>query len=394
MQRKWLPAVILGLCAAMVAHAGCGGSSSPNVQPTVIPVTPQSASTTVPLTANAQLSMPTVAGVAGTFEESTPVVSGAMVALTSYSTAPNNAPQPLSTARISLGNPGGAPPSLGTAIFLVSQVYSEPMTFASFPSTTWQLPSRLLKLAPFELELIDGTSGTLLDTEYQLSSPANPVSFAGTSSPFVTVAGHTYWWELISGFASPPPSGCGSNATTVTLVQAGLTVAEPVLCNFTGSVQISGNSAPSGTSMAVSSLVPALQGALGPPAPAGTTTGVLSVSLEVSSSSVTFDPGLLQFAIRLPSSMPAGTKRFVLSACTIKASSSGGGPLTYQGCIDTPYTSGDLPIAGQTVSFAGLPSSLTLPASASLRGEESTCFKLCTPPPNQFYYLYTVSLFY
>jgi hypothetical protein len=241
MNKRWLPVASFILAVAIIAHLGCQGSGTPNVVHTPIVIvfspTPQAVSTTIPLAANTALPIPADDGFSGTFTESGGVVAGATVKLTSYVKVPAGGPAPLARTRGSLS--GATAASVGHAIFLIKQAYSAPMTFASFPSTTWQLPPSVTTTGPFELETIDGTTGLLLDTEYQTNLTGDVVTFPGNLAPFTTASGHIYWWELITGFASPPPAGCGSNNVTANVNPAGQTVDEPTLCNFTGSVQLS-----------------------------------------------------------------------------------------------------------------------------------------------------------
>jgi len=402
MQIKWLTIASFILIAFVIVDVGCQGSSVQNIHSTPTPIiifspTPQSAATTVPLTAGTALPIPPVAGFAGTFKESGSVPAGATVKLTSYAGTPVGAPKPLALRRASSG---ASAPSVGSAIFLVSQQYSVPMSLPSFPSSAWQIPSSFGS-GPFELETIDGTTGLLADTESQATFSAGVATFAGNSATFSAIPGHTYWWELITGFPSPPPTGCGSSVVSAGVNTAGQTISEPDLCNFTWSLQTSANNAAANTSMHVEANVPVLSGLQGPPAPPGTTTGLLSVALEVNNS-VTFNSGFFNLSTRLPSTIPAGGKSFFLSACTIHAQVVGSGALTYLGCQDTPYISSALPVTGQTVSFSGLPASLTLSGSAgftfSAQGSnaDSTdfCFKHCTPPPTHNYYIYTASIYY
>jgi|GEM_PF-2590705 len=402
MQIKWLTIASFILIAFVIVDVGCQGSSVQNIHSTPTPIiifspTPASAATTVPLVAGTALPIPPVAGFAGTFKEAGSVPAGATVKLTSYAGTPAGAPKPLAFRRTSSS---ASAPSVGSAIFLVSQQYSAPMTLPSFPSSTWQIPSTM-GAGPFELETIDGTTGLLVDTESQVSFSGGVASFAGTSATFSAIPSHTYWWELITGFPSPPPTGCGSSVVSAGVNPAGQTIAEPNLCNFTWSLNISPNNAAANTSMHVEANVPELSGTQGPPAPPGTTTGVLSVALEVDHP-VTFNSGLLQLSTRLPSTIPAGGKVFFLSACTIHAQIVGSGSLRYLGCQDTPYISAALGVAGQTVSFSGLPSSVTLSGSAgfTFSTDESNadsdipCFKHCTPPPTHNYYIYTASIYY
>ncbi len=396
MQNKWPVIATFVLVAFIIVDVGCQGSSVPIIPSTPTPIiivspTPQSASTTVPLAAGTALPIPPLAGFAGTFKESGSVPAGATVKLTSYVNAPVGAPKPLAFRRTSSG---ASAPSVGTGIFIVSQQYSAAMTLPSFPSSTWQIPSNM-GAGPFELETIDATTGLLMDTESQTSFSGGVASFAGTSAAFSTIPSHTYWWELITGFPSPPPTGCGSSVIAAGVNSAGQTLAEPNLCNFTWSLQISPNNAAANTNVHVEANVPVLLGSQGPPAPPGTTTGLLSFALEVDHT-VTFNSGMLQLSTHLPSTIPAGGKTFFLSACTIHAL---GGPIAYLGCQDTPYISSALAVSGQTVSFSGLPSSLTLSGSngftfsAQGLSDDSIdrCFKHCTRPN---YYIYTVSIYY
>jgi len=402
MQIKWLTIATIVLVAFIIVDVGCNGSSVQNIHSTPTPIiifspTPASAATTVPLTAGTALPIPPVAGFAGTFKEVGSVPAGATVKLTSYAGTPAGAPKPLALRRASSG---ASAPSVGSAIFLVSQQYSAPMTLPSFPSSTWQIPSTM-GAGPFELETIDGTTGLLVDTESQASFSGGVATFAGNSATFSAIPSHIYWWELITGFPSPPPTGCGASVVSAGVNTAGQTIAEPDLCNFTWSLQTSANNAAANTTMHVEANVPVLSGLQGPPAPPGTTTGLLSVALEVNNP-VTFNSGFLNLSTRLPSTIPAGGKSFFLSACTIHAQVVGTGALTYLGCQDTPYISGALPVAGQTLSFSGLPASLTLSGSAgftfnaegSSADSTDVCFKHCTPPPTHNYYIYTASIYY
>ncbi len=383
MQKKWLPGATLMLAAAIIVDVGCQGSTTTQIQhtpppPPFVSPTPQAASTTVALAANTPLPIPTLAGFSGNFTESAGAPVGSTVTLTSYAKTPAGAPVPLVARRHSFS--AQSAPSVGNAIFLVSQRYSAPMTFVTFPNTVWQIPPSFASSGPFELETIDGTTGLLLDTDYATGVSGDVVSFVGASSAFPTASGHTYWWELVTGYPSPAPSGCGSDIVSATVNPAGQTIAQPTLCDFSGSVQISSNDAPSGDMMDVSSHVPALTGLAGPPAPPGTTTGVISIALKVKQT-VTFNSGFLQLTVHLPSSIPLGGKTLFLTACTIKQS------LGFFGCTDTPYISGPLAVTGQVVSFPGLPAPLTLSGSGSV----TSCHKFCPPPAN---YIYTAAIYY
>lgn len=387
MRNSFLLTIVLLFAAAVITNVSCGSNSTTSnlqTRPTPPPTqTPSSASTTVPLAANTTLPIPALAGISATFQETTGAPAGSNVTLTSYVNAPPGAPVPMAM-RHGSSQSSGTPDSAGRAIFIVSQVYSGAMTFASFPITKWQLPPSLAGSGPFELETIDVTVGLLLDTESATSESAGLVSFAGTAAPFPILAGHTYWWELVTAFPSPPPPGCGTSSASATLSSTGQNVAQPTLCNFTGSLTISPNSEPSGAGISVNvgADVPAASGSQGPPVPAGTTIGVISVALDVTET-VTFNSGMFQFAVHFPSTIPLGGKSLFVSACTIESTNSFG-HTTYDGCIDTPVTA-QLKVAGQTASFAGLTSPLTL------SGPHRTCTrKHCT----DYDYHYTAAIYY
>ena len=138
--------------------------------------------------------------------------------------------------------------------------------------------------------------------------------------------------------------------------------------------------------MDVASYVAGLSGQQGPPAPVGTTTGVLSVTAEIVGNTIAFNSGFFGMQVHLPSTLPTGGKTFYASACTIKRLRLSRN-FTYVGCSDTPVVSGPLAVVGQNVTFPGIMSAVTIPSSSG----GAICHKIC--PPGTFYY-YTVTLYY
>lgn len=202
------------LALAILFYVGCSsnGGSTIAAPPPVHP-SPSSVSTTVPLVANTALPIPAIGGFAGTLTEATNnAPAGTTVTITSYSVAPNTAPAPQAiTSRLHLQSVrsyaqrarahGFA--STPTAIFWVSQQYSAAATFQSFPVTMLEVPPSIGNTL-LALEVFDGTTSTLLDVEFA-TPQLDVATFAGSDTSFSAVPGHTYWLELVSGKAEPPP---------------------------------------------------------------------------------------------------------------------------------------------------------------------------------------------
>jgi len=217
MPKRWFTSFAIVVSAAVVVYVGCSskGTSFAPPPPTQAPHTappttpaPQAASTRVPLVAGTSLPIPAIGGFAGSFvAASNNAPAGTMVTLTSYMSVPSSAPVPQAVirmaARLARAHPLSATPS---AIFWVSQKYSAAAAFQGFPITTWTMPESDAGSGPLALETIDGTTNTLLDTEFDTSISGNTVTFPGSSSTFSVTVGHTYWWELITGKPLPSPS--------------------------------------------------------------------------------------------------------------------------------------------------------------------------------------------
>lgn len=202
--------VLLTITALTTLYVGCSSSSStapPLASPAPAASPPQSAATTVPLAAvGTQQPIPAAGGFSGSFQvPSNNATPGTKVTLTSYAAAPNGAPAPQVVTRIPLRYRAEAH-RLSTnpiAIFWVSQQYSSSFTFGTFPSTTWKVPATDAA-GPLVVETIDGANNALMDAEFDTSIVGDTIGFFGTPSSFAPIAGHTYWWELVSG-KNPPP---------------------------------------------------------------------------------------------------------------------------------------------------------------------------------------------
>lgn len=225
MRNSWLPTTAFILTAAVIAYAGCSTNSAvsnvfhtpPPPPPTKTSTpTPMSTSMTVALVGATALPVPMIGGFSGTFMLRGPnPPPGAMVVLTSYLKAPAGAPAPLAIVRIPTRWAAKAHrlSTTPTAFFWVSQQYSTALSFTGFPITTWTVPASDAT-PPLALETFDGTTNTLLDTEFDTGISGNVATFPGSSTTFAVVTGHTYWWELISGKPTPvqitsgtPPGG-------------------------------------------------------------------------------------------------------------------------------------------------------------------------------------------
>lgn len=296
---------------------------------------------TIPLVAGTALPMPPLGGFSGTFTEAAnSAPAGTTISLTSYDRPPAAAP----------AVQGGA-----IALFWVSNTYSAAATFNGLPSvTTWTLPVGFSTAQEgFSLETFDGTTGSLLD--YHVASlSGRTLSIPGTST-VSEIPSHTYWWELLCA---------GTNPTNVPYSQAGQSTTLLPVCGFTNTVAtISPNNAPSGAYLDFSAVVPIYYSGLS--APPGTTTGLMSIDIgNVNSNlpqAVTYNSGLLAFSAVVPAAIPTQGKSFHVTACTYNLVWTSG-TNSRSGCIDTPYTSGPLTVSGQTISFAGIPFPITLPA--------------------------------
>jgi streptogramin lyase len=200
----------------VAAYVGCSTKSTlppPPQPPTFAPSmqpSPQSKSLTVAITTGSPtpLPIPAIGGFSGTFEvANNNAPAGTTVRLTSYAKAPNTAPVTLAFARIRSRWAAQAHKlsTSPTAIFWVSQQYSAAVSFQAFPITAWQVPASDAS-GPLALETFDGTTNTLMDTEFDTSISGNIATFPGSSGTFAVVLGHTYWWELITGEPVPSPS--------------------------------------------------------------------------------------------------------------------------------------------------------------------------------------------
>jgi len=184
---------------------------------------------------------------------------------------------------------------------------------------------------------------------FQTSAPTMPPTSPPTAPP-----------------TNPPASCAGTNSVLFVNQAQGQTIGLPAVCGFAGSVNVPSNSFPvTGPFDKLDVAVDVPVGNVGPPAPAGTTTGVLS--LTVSPGGILgaggFQPGL-QLAVTLPSTIPTWGKSFVMAACS------------YGGNVGTPPTcSGTVlvkpSVNGQTLTFND-------PSGFSIRRVIHICF----PPPH------------
>ncbi|MBV8164125.1 MAG: hypothetical protein JOZ91_07645 [Candidatus Eremiobacteraeota bacterium] len=218
MSRRWILGIGLLFCVVVIAYVGCSSSAVQNVHTTPPPPTmpattaaPQSRSTVDPIVAGTALPIPAIGGFSGSFTIASVASPPAnpTVKLTSYISAPVGAPAPQAITRIpsrfALQSRRFATTTAPNTIFWVQQQYSGAMGLSGFPVTSWQVPASDAGQT-LALETFDGTANALLDTEFDTGWTGNMVTFPGSASTFAVVAGHTYWWELISGKPTPAPS--------------------------------------------------------------------------------------------------------------------------------------------------------------------------------------------
>jgi len=380
-------ALAFSLVGAIFAIAACGGGGSalPGGQANTLQLKtplasptpgrePLAVTTTVPLTAGSAIAMPALGGVSGSFTTaygSAP--AGTTVTLTTYDKQPADAPAIV----------GAAVP-----IFWVRSTYSQPVNFSGFPSSlSYTLPTGFNTVGSgFSIETFDGTSGGLLD--YQIGSLSGHSVSLGSEAGVSELPSHTYWWELLCG---------GTNPINIPLSSAGQNTKLAPLCGFTNTiVTIPSNNAVSGAYLSFSAMVsvatPATDAGfpdfhyLSPPP--GTTTGLLSAQVGNIDSNVpegvTYNSGLLAFQADVPPVISTAGKTFIATSCTFSIIWSGSGH-SWTPCIDTPYVSGPLNVSGQTVSFPGIPYSVSLPA---MTGSDCVTLTDCVQ------YFYIVSVFY
>jgi len=364
----------LSLTAFAVAACGGGGSALPThpqilqlktplASPTPTPQ-PHSASTTVPLAAGLSIGFPTVGEIAGNFTESyASAPPGTTVTLTTYDRPPT-----------------GAPAIVGQAVPVawISSTYSGPVTFNGFPSSlTYTLPAGFNTAnSGFEMETFDGNTGVLFGYD---TSTLSGTTVALTDPAVIGVMpGHTYWWELLCNGTSPV-DGPLSNAAQTTKM--------PHMCAFDDTtVSLPPNDAVSGARVELAINVPPC--CAGPSAPPGTSTGVIALKFTNNDSNVpqgvNYNAGALAFNTLVPPVIPTQGKTFIATGCSFKIIWTN--RTNYQtGCLDTPYVSGPLSVAGQMLSFSGVPFPISL---APMSGTDCAGLTDCVWPG------YAVGVFY
>ncbi len=377
-------ALAFPLAGAIFAVAACGGGALPVGQANILqlktplasptPTPGTVAATTAPLTDGLAITIPAVGGISGSFT-------------TAYDSAPTGTTVTLTTYD---RQPADAPAIVGAAVplFWVRSTYSQPVNFSGLPSSlSYTLPTGFSTAGSgFSIETFDGTSGSLLD--YQMGSVSGQSVSIGSETGVSELPSHTYWWELLCG---------GTNAINVPLSSAGQNTKLPPLCGFTNTtVTISPNNAVSGAYLSFAAMAsvatPVTDGGfpdfhyLSPPP--GTTTGLLSAQIGNVDSNVpqgvTFNSGLLAFQAEVPPTISTAGKTFIATSCTFSIIWTGSGH-SWSPCLDTPYVSGPLTVSDQTVSFAGIPYSVSLPA---MTGSDCATLTDCVQ------YFYIVSVFY
>jgi hypothetical protein len=219
MLKRWVSGIAFAFSLMVMVYVGCSTKSTVTPpQPTPTPTPTQSKTVTIALPSGSPtaLPIPAIGGFSGAFTvAANNAPAGTTVTLTSYANAPSGAPGPLAVIRIPLRSQGRnhASVAVGNAIFWVSHQYSASVAFQGFPITTWQVPASFTSQS-LALETFDGTTNTLMDTEFDTSITGNVVQFPGSASAFAAATGHTYWWELISGKPTPSPSPSTSPSPT------------------------------------------------------------------------------------------------------------------------------------------------------------------------------------
>jgi hypothetical protein len=213
MSRRSVPAIIFAFSLLLIVYVGCSTKTvvppPPTPQPSIVS-SPQSKTMTdaFPMGAPTALPIPAIGGFSGSFSmAANNAPAGATVTLTSYLKPPPGVPAVQSVIRIPMKaqSQAHALTAVGDAIFWVSHKYSAAIDFQGFPVTTWRVPASFTS-GSLALETFDGTSGTLMDTEFDTSITGNIATFPGSSASFAVVSGDTYWWELITGKPTPGPS--------------------------------------------------------------------------------------------------------------------------------------------------------------------------------------------
>ncbi len=349
-------AAVTSLLTAVFAFVACGGgggggSALPGHAQTLQLKTPLASptpthkadqlSTTLPLTAGTALPIPEVGGIAGSFTAAySSAPPGTTVTMTTYDRPPAGAP----------AIRGGAVP-----VFWVSNTYSSPVVFNGLPSLlSYTLPAGFNTAnSGFEIETFDGTAGSLLD--YEVGSLSGSTVSLASPAVVSVVPSHTYWWELLCN---------GTNPINPPLSSAGQTTKLLPMCGFNNTmVTIPSNNAQPGAYLTFALVVPPYLTALSPPP--GTTTGLLSIEISNTDSNVpqgvSYNSGLLAFTADVPPVISTAGKTFVVTSCSYDLVWTASGHY-WTGCTDTPYVSGPLAVSGQTLSFAGVPFPISLPA--------------------------------
>ena len=356
-QARTLGIAVCCLSLTAFAVAACGGGSvgtstlpgnaqtlqlkTPLASPTPTPHV-DTASTTVPLAAGVPIALPQAGGVSGSFTESyASAPPGTTVTLTTYDRPP-----------------AGAPAIQGEAVPLawIKSSYSGPVTLNGFPSSlTYTLPAGFNTAnSGFEMETFDGNTGMLFGYDVSKLS-GSTVALTDPAVVGVTPA-HTYWWELICN---------GTNGLDVPLSTAGQTTKMLPMCGFDDThVSLPSNNAVSGARVGFAINVPPCCAGLPSSPPPGTITGLMAIKITNNDSlvpqGVNYSAGSLAFDTLVPPVIPTQGKTFIAIGCSFKIVWTGGS--NYQtGCLDTPYVSGPLSVAGQTLSFSGVPFPISLP---------------------------------
>jgi len=367
------------LIAAALAITACGGGGSalptqaqtlqlktPLASPTPSPRA-HSASTTVALAAGVPIAFPAVGGISGSFIASyASAPPGTTVTLTSYDRPPVGAP-------VIQGESAPVP------VAWISSSYSASLTLNGFPSSlTYTLPSGFNTAnSGLELQSFDGSTGVPLG--YDTSTLSGATVYLKDAVVVGVTPGVTYWWELVC---------TGTNPIDVPLSSAGQTTKMLPMCGFDDThVSVPPNNAVSGAFVNFDLNVPPC--CAGPPPPPGTATGLMAIRIYNTDSSVPegvqYGAGALVFQAVVPPVISTQGKTFIATGCTFNIVWTAGRTNHMTGCLDAPYVSGPLAVAGQTLSFSGVPFPISLP---QISGTDCVGLTDCVWPS------YVISVYY
>jgi len=216
----------------------------------------------------------------------------------------------------------------------------------------------------FALVVVTVLVGTGCGTNSAIPGTPNPQG----GPPLATIAPTMPPTAPPTAAPTNPPAACsGKNSFAFTNQAQSQMVALPAVCGFAGSVTVPSNSYPiTGPFDKVSMQVDVPDASTGPPAPPGTSTEVLSLTLSPTGfiGGGTFGSGL-QVVVTLPPTVTTWGKSFVLAACSY-----GGTVGTPPSCSGTTLMNAS--VSGQTLTFND-------PSGFSIRRIVHFCF----PPPHR-----------